>query len=120
MCSSDLGTTESAFSLKGYGVLFNDPGDVTESGLKFNHALFETTSMMITLDRYNDFIFDKATVSELVPYFSDITSGRFLDITLTFKGTHSEKQFISTIYIDGYTNSSTISNIGLDNSGLVF
>lgn len=112
-------TSESYFSLNGQGVTYNKPGDITEGELTFNYALFEKLHVMI-IDRREDFYFYKATTSEIIPYFSNITNGHFLNIRLKFTGEHSETEYTSKIMITGYTNSSTISDIGFDNSGLVF
>ena len=112
-------TEDNQFTLNGEGVSVTAPGDITESGLTFNYALFETTQMMI-FDRTEDFVFDKATVSELIPYFSNIENGHVLNIRLTITGAHSEAEYTSKIMVVGYTNSSTISDVQFDNSGLVF
>ena len=112
-------TEDNQFTLNGEGVSVTAPGDITESGLTFNYALFETTQMMI-FDRIEDFVFDKATVSELIPYFSNITNGHVLNIRLTVTGVHSVTEYTSKIMVVGYTNSSTISDVQFDNSGLVF
>lgn len=112
-------TEDNQFTLNGEGVSVTAPGDITESGLTFNYALFETTQMMI-FDRIEDFVFDKATVSELIPYFSNIENGHVLNIRLTITGAHSEAEYTSKIMVVGYTNSSTISDVQFDNSGLVF
>ena len=112
-------TEDNQFTLNGEGVSVTAPGDITESGLTFNYALFETTQMMI-FDRTEDFVFDKATVSELIPYFSNITNGHVLNIRLTVTGAHSEAEYTSKIMVVGYTNSSVVSDITFDNSGLVF
>ena len=112
-------TEDNQFTLNGEGVSVTAPGDITESGLTFNYALFETTQMMI-FDRTEDFVFDKATVSELIPYFSNIENGHVLNIRLTITGAHSEAEYTSKIMVVGYMNSSTISDVQFDNSGLVF
>lgn len=112
-------TEDNQFTLNGEGVSVTAPGDITESGLTFNYALFETTQMMI-FDRIEDFVFDKATVSELIPYFSDITNGHVLNIRLTVTGAHSETEYTSKIIVVGYTNSSVISDIQVDTPNLVF
>ena len=112
-------TEDNQFTLNGEGVSVTAPGDITESGLTFNYALFETTQMMI-FDRVEDFVFDKATVSELIPYFSNITNGHVLNIRLTVTGAHSVTEYTSKIMVVGYTNSSVISDVTFDNSGLVF
>ena len=49
-------TEESYFKLNGTGVTYTAPGDITESGLTFNYALFDTMHMFI-LDRFDDFYF---------------------------------------------------------------
>lgn len=112
-------TEESYFKLNGTGVTYTAPGDITESGLTFNYALFDTMHMFI-LDRFNDFYFYQATASELIPYFSNIENGHVLNIRLTVTGAHSETEYTSRIMIVGYTNSSVISDVTFDNSGLVF
>ena len=112
-------TEDNQFTLNGEGVSVTAPGDITESGLTFNYALFETTQMMI-FDRIEDFVFDKATVSELIPYFSNITNGHVLNIRLTVTGAHSETEYTSKIMVVGYTNSSVISDIQVDTPNLVF
>ena len=112
-------TEDNQFTLNGEGVSVTAPGDITESGLTFNYALFETTQMMI-FDRIEDFVFDKATVSELIPYFSNITNGHVLNIRLTVTGAHSVKEYTSKIMVVGYTNSSVISDIQVDTPNLVF
>lgn len=71
-------------------------------------------------DRTEDFVFDKATVSELIPYFSNITNGHVLNIRLTVTGAHSETEYTSKIIVVGYTNSSVISDIQVDTPNLVF
>lgn len=98
---------------------YTAPGDITESGLTFNYALFDTMHMFI-LDRFNDFYFYQATASELIPYFSNIENGHVLNIRLRVTGAHSEAEYTSRIMIVGYTNSSAISDVQFDNSGLVF
>ena len=112
-------TEESYFKLNGTGVTYTAPGDITESGLTFNYALFDTMHMFI-LDRFNDFYFYQATASELIPYFSNIENGHVLNIRLTVTGAHSEAEYTSKIMVVGYTNSSVVSDITFDNSGLVF
>lgn len=112
-------TEDNQFTLNGEGVSVTAPGDITESGLTFNYALFETTQMMI-FDRIEDFVFDKATVSELIPYFSNIENGHVLNIRLTVTGAHSEAEYTSKIMVVGYTNSSVISDIQVDTPNLVF
>lgn len=112
-------TEDNQFTLNGEGVSVTAPGDITESGLTFNYALFETTQMMI-FDRIEDFVFDKATVSELIPYFSNITNGHVLNIRLTVTGAHSVTEYTSKIMVVGYTNSSVISDIQVDTPNLVF
>ena len=112
-------TEDNQFTLNGEGVSVTAPGDITESGLTFNYALFETTQMMI-FDRIEDFVFDKATVSELIPYFSNITNGHVLNIRLTVTGVHSVTEYTSKIMVVGYTNSSVISDIQVDTPNLVF
>ena len=112
-------TEDNQFTLNGEGVSVTAPGDITESGLTFNYALFETTQMMI-FDRIEDFVFDKATVSELIPYFSNITNGHVLNIRLTVTGAHSVTEYTSRIMVVGYTNSSVISDIQVDTPNLVF
>ena len=112
-------TEDNQFTLNGEGVSVTAPGDITESGLTFNYALFETTQMMI-FDRTEDFVFDKATVSELIPYFSNITNGHVLNIRLTVTGAYSEAEYTSKIMVVGYTNSSVISDIQVDTPNLVF
>ena len=112
-------TEDNQFTLNGEGVSVTAPGDITESGLTFNYALFETTQMMI-FDRVEDFVFDKATVSELIPYFSNITNGHVLNIRLTVTGAHSVTEYTSRIMVVGYTNSSVISDIQVDTPNLVF
>lgn len=112
-------TEESYFKLNGTGVTYTAPGDITESGLTFNYALFDTMHMFI-LDRFNDFYFYQATASELIPYFSNIENGHVLNIRLTVTGAHSEAEYTSKIMVVGYTNSSVISDVTFDNSGLVF
>ena len=72
------------------------------------------------IDRFEDFYFYKATVSELIPYFSNITNGYLFDVALTFTGKHTEQVFTSVLKVNGYTNSSVISDVTFDNSGLVF
>ena len=112
-------TEESYFKLNGTGVTYTAPGDITESGLTFNYAMFDTMHMFI-LDRFNDFYFYQATASELIPYFSNIENGHVLNIRLTVTGVHSEAEYTSKIMVVGYTNSSVISDVTFDNSGLVF
>ena len=112
-------TEDNQFTLNGEGVSVTAPGDITESGLTFNYALFETTQMMI-FDRTEDFVFDKATVSELIPYFSNIENGHVLNIRLTITGAHSEAEYTSKIMVVGYTNSSTVSEVQFDTPNLVF
>ena len=112
-------TEDNQFTLNGEGVSVTAPGDITESGLTFNYALFETTQMMI-FDRIEDFVFDKATVSELIPYFSNITNGHVLNIRLTVTGAHTVTEYTSRIMVVGYTNSSVISDIQVDTPNLVF
>ena len=112
-------TEESYFKLNGTGVTYTAPGDITESGLTFNYSLFDTMHMFI-LDRFNDFYFYQATASELIPYFSNIENGHVLNIRLTVTGAHSEAEYTSKIMVVGYTNSSVISDVTFDNSGLVF
>lgn len=112
-------TEESYFKLNGTGVTYTAPGDITESGLTFNYALFDTMHMFI-LDRFNDFYFYQATASELIPYFSNIENGHVLNIRLTVTGAHSEAEYASKIIVVGYTNSSVISDVTFDNSGFVF
>ena len=112
-------TEDNQFTLNGEGVSVTAPGDITESGLTFNYALFETTQMMI-FDRIEDFVFDKATVSELIPYFSNITNGHVLNIRLTVTGVHSVTEYTSKIMVVGYTNSSVISDIQVGTPNLVF
>ena len=80
------------FQLDGKTITFTDPGDVTTGG----------------------------SVSELIPYFSEITDGYLFDVTLTFTGEHTEQVFSSVLKVNGYTNSSVISDVQFDNSGLVF
>ena len=75
---------------------------------------------MMIFDRVEDFVFDKATVSELIPYFSNITNGHVLNIRLTVTGAHSEAEYTSKIMVVGYTNSSVISDIQVDTPNLVF
>ncbi len=43
-----------------------------------------------------------------------------LNIRLTVTGAHSEAEYTSKIMVVGYTNSSVISDVTFDNSGLVF
>ena len=112
-------TEENQFTLNGEGVTVTAPGDITESGLTFDYALFDKMHLMI-VDRFEDFYFYQATVSELIPYFSNITNGHVLNIRLTVTGAHSEAEYTSKIMVVGYTNSSTISDITFDSSGLVF
>ena len=112
-------TEESYFKLNGTGVTYTAPGDITESGLTFNYALFDTMHMFI-LGRFDDFYFYQATASELIPYFSNIENGHVLNIRLTVTGVHSEAEYTSKIMVVGYTNSSVISDVTFDNSGLVF
>ena len=107
------------FQLDGKTITFTDPGDVTTGGITFDYAQFDTLHMMI-IDRIDDFCFYEASVSELIPYFSEITDGYLFDVTLTFTGEHTEQVFTSVIKVNGYTNSSVISDVQFDNSGLVF
>ena len=107
------------FQLDGKTITFTDPGDVTSGGITFDYAQFDTLHMMI-IDRIDDFCFYEASVSELIPYFSEITDGYLFDVTLTFTGEHTEQVFSSVLKVNGYTNSSVISNVQFDNSGLVF
>ena len=112
-------TEESYFKLNGTGVTYTAPGDITESGLTFNYALFDTMHMFI-LGRFDDFYFYQATAGELIPYFSNIENGHVLNIRLTITGAHSEAEYTSKIMVVGYTNSSVISDVTFDNSGLIF
>ena len=107
------------FQLDGKTITFTDPGDVTTGGITFDYAQFDTLHMMI-IDRIDDFCFYEASVSELIPYFSEITDGYLFDVTLTFTGEHTEQVFTSVLKVNGYTNSSVISDVQFDNSGLVF
>ena len=107
------------FQLDGKTITFTDPGDVTTGGITFDYAQFDTLHMMI-IDRIDDFCFYEASVSELIPYFSEITDGYLFDVTLTFTGEHTEQVFSSVLKVNGYTNSSVISDVQFDNSGLVF
>ena len=107
------------FQLGGKTITFTDPGDVTSGGITFDYAQFDTLHMMI-IDRIDDFCFYEASVSELIPYFSEITDGYLFDVTLTFTGEHTEQVFSSVLNVNGYTNSSVISDVQFDNSGLVF
>ena len=107
------------FQLDGKTITFTDPGDVTSGGITFDYAQFDTLHMMI-IDRIDDFCFYEASVSELMPYFSDITDGYLFDVALTFTGEHTEQVFSSVLKVNGYTNSSVISDVTFDNSGLVF
>lgn len=107
------------FQLDGKTITFTDPGDVTTGGITFDYAQFNTLHMMI-IDRIDDFCFYEASVSELIPYFSEITDGYLFDVTLTFTGEHTEQVFTSVLKVNGYTNSSAISDVTFDNSGLVF
>ena len=75
---------------------------------------------MFILGRNGDFVFSEATVGELIPYFSNITNGHVLNIRLTISGVHSDTEYTSRIMVTGYTNSSVISNVEFDTSGLVF
>ena len=112
-------TEENQFTLNGEGVTVTAPGDITESGLTFDYALFDKMHLMI-VDRFENFYFYQATVSELIPYFSNIENGHVLNIRLTVTGAHSEAEYTSKIMVVGYTNSSVISDVTFDNSGLVF
>ena len=107
------------FQLDGKTITFTDPGDVTTGGITFDYAQFDTLHMMI-IDRIDDFCFYEASVSELIPYFSEITDGYLFDVALTFTGEHTEQVFSSVLKVNGYTNSSVISDVTFDNSGLVF
>ena len=107
------------FQLDGKTITFTDPGDVTSGGITFDYAQFDTLHMMI-IDRIDDFCFYEASVSELIPYFSEITDGYLFDVALTFTGEHTEQVFSSVLKVNGYTNSSVISDVTFDNSGLVF
>ena len=107
------------FQLDGKTITFTDPGDVTTGGITFDYAQFDTLHMMI-IDRIDDFCFYEASVSELIPYFSDITDGYLFDVALTFTGEYTEQVFTSVLKVNGYTNSSVISDVTFDNSGLVF
>lgn len=107
------------FQLDGKTITFTDPGDVTSGGITFDYAQFDTLHMMI-IDRIDDFCFYEASVSELIPYFSEITDGYLFDVTLTFTDEHTEQVFSSVLKVNGYTNSSVISDVQFDNSGLVF
>ena len=107
------------FQLDGKTITFTDPGDVTTGGITFDYAQFDTLHMMI-IDRIDDFCFYEASVSELIPYFSEITDGYLFDVTLTFTGEHTEQVFTSVLKVNGYTNSSAISDVQFDNSGLIF
>ena len=107
------------FQLDGKTITFTDPGDVTTGGITFDYAQFDTLHMMI-IDRIDDFCFYEASVSELIPYFSEITDGYLFDVTLTFTGEHTEQVFTSVLKVNGYTNSSVISDVQFDNSGLIF
>ena len=107
------------FQLDGKTITFTDPGDVTSGGITFDYAQFDTLHMMI-IDRIDDFCFYEASVSELIPYFSEITDGYLFDVTLTFTGEHTEQVFTSVLKVNGYTNSSAISDVQFDNSGLIF
>lgn len=107
------------FQLDGKTITFTDPGDVTTGGITFDYAQFDTLHMMI-IDRIDDFCFYEASVSELIPYFSEITDGYLFDVTLSFTGEHTEQVFSSVLKVNGYTNSSVISDVTFDNSGLVF
>lgn len=107
------------FQLDGKTITLTDPGDVTSGGITFDYAQFDTLHMMI-IDRIDDFCFYEASVSELIPYFSEITDGYLFDVTLTFTGEHTEQVFSSVLKVNGYTNSSVISDVQFDNSGLVF
>ena len=112
-------TEENQFTLNGEGVTVTAPGDITESGLTFDYALFDKMHLMI-VDRFEDFYFYQATVSELIPYFSNITNGHVLNIRLTVTGAHSEAEYTSKIMVVGYTNSSTVSEVQFDTPNLVF
>lgn len=112
-------TEESYFTLDGKGVTTTPPGDITQTGIVFDHALMDTMHLFI-LGRNGDFIFSEATVGELIPYFSNITNGHVLNIRLTISGSHSKTEYTSRIMVTGYTNSSVISNVEFDTSGLVF
>ena len=107
------------FQLDGKTITFTDPGDVTTGGITFDYAQFDTLHMMI-IDRIDDFCFYEASVSELIPYFSEITDGYLFDVTLSFTGEHTEQVFTSVLKVNGYTNSSVISDVTFDNSGLIF
>ena len=107
------------FQLDGKTITFTDPGDVTSGGITFDYAQFDTLHMMI-IDRIDDFCFYEASVSELIPYFSEITDGYLFDVTLTFTGEHTEQVFSSVLNVNGYTNSSVIFDVQFDNSRLVF
>ena len=112
-------TEENQFTLNGEGVTVTAPGDITESGLTFDYALFDKMHLMI-VDRFEDFYFYQATVSELIPYFSNIENGHVLNIRLTVTGAHSEAEYTSKIMVVGYTNSSTVSEVQFDTPNLVF
>ena len=114
-----LTSNDGFFQLDGKTITFTDPGDVTSGGITFDYAQFDTLQMLI-IDRIDDFCFYEASVSELIPYFSEITDGYLFDVTLTFTGEHTEQVFSSVLKVNGYTNSSVISDVQFDNSGLVF
>ena len=107
------------FQLDGKTITFTDPGDVTSGGITFDYAQFDTLHMMI-IDRIDDFCFYEASVSDLIPYFSNVTNGYLFDVALTFTGEHTEQVFSSVLKVNGYTNSSVISDVQFDNSGLIF
>lgn len=107
------------FKLDGHTITYTDPGDVTAIGIKFDYDLFDTLNMFI-LNRVSDFYFYKAKASELIPYFSNITDGYLFDVSLIISGAHTEQVFTSVIKVNGYTNSSVITDITFDDSGLAF
>lgn len=76
-------------------------------------------SHWLIIGRSSDILFKNLSVSELIPYFSNITNGHMYYVALNVTGTYSSFRYLSEVKLTGYKNTASVQSLSLDNSSIV-
>ena len=97
-----------------------DSYDISSDSILFNKALFSKFREFYFETRQGSEYLKDKTTAELIGLFSNITVGKLWTVKVTFTGKYSTYTNLSLIVVTGYTNTSTVTNIDLDNSAIIF
>ena len=97
-----------------------DSYDISSDSILFNKALFSKFREFYFETRQGSEYLKDKTTAELIGLFSNITVGKLWTVKVTFTGKYSTYTNLSLIVVTGYTNTSTVTNIDLDNSSIIF